>query len=571
MRSRLLVRVSAASLFAAAVAVLVACGPASDDGRDRVGFDREAWTATKVCPKDKVEGVDISAGQGTVDWKAFKASGHEFAFMKATQGTGYVSSAFAGQWSGSKAAGVLRSPYHFFDPTVDGHAQASHFLSIVGKLQADDLPAMLDMECPDGDPKCLGYAGGSGTAPGADITARALDWLHDVEAATGKKPIIYSFPAYFDGAGVDVSKFKDYPLFIATLSSCASVPNDWTTMAFWQYSWTGTVPGISGQVDLDVFNGTLAQLQAFANPDKPPTGDLDAADCKSIAGWASDADTPTTPVKIDLYVDATPGAATGAWQSVQASDPHGTQGNHGFSVSTPFGALDGTSHVVHAYAIDTSGKGPNPELTNSPKTINCTAPAIPSGVKRHVVDTTSMGNWKWGALDVLHVDPSKLAPIVKGPDWPATPGFVHGDAPGDAQVWMIDGSVKRKVNSDAVLAAWRIDKSKVTALAESKLQAMTRGPDWRASPFVAQGNGQPEVWVIDDDPSSSPPPFVPLAPTGENPNGAPANAGANQSGGCAVVSSRAGASGDAASFSLPSGAALVLLATLARRLRAARR
>jgi len=521
------------------VAAFVACGPSSDQGDDsdarhRVGVDVEPWTSTKVCPTDEVQGIDVASGDGTIDWTKVKASGRDFAFMKATQGTGYTASTFASDWSGSKAAGVLRSAYHFFDPTVDGHAQATHFLSVVGKLDADDLPAMLDLECPDGDAECLGYAGGSGDAPGDTITTRVLDWLGDVETATGKRPIIYSFPSYFDGAGVDVSKLKDYPLFIATLSTCASVPNDWTTMAFWQYSWTGTVPGVAGQVDVDVFNGTLAQLQAFANPDAPPTGSLDAATCTSIAGWAQDPDAATSPVRVSLFVDATDAAGSTPWQSVTASLAHGAQGDHGFSVPPPLGALDGKPHAVHAYGIDSSG-GPNAELSGSPKNFTCATPASPLGVKRHVVNPASMTAWQWSALDVLGLDASKVASIPTGPDWPSAPTFVHGDASGDTQVWALDvgagasAQVKRKVASDAVLAAWRIDKSKVTALAETKLQAMPQGPDWRSAPFVVQATGAPEVYVIDDDPTK---PVVTIAPPTGTTEPAGAIASSADKGGC---------------------------------------
>jgi lysozyme len=35
------------------------------------------------------------------------------------------------------------------------------------------------------------------------------------------------------------------------------IPAGWTTWAFWQYSESGSVPGIQGPVDLDVFNGPL--------------------------------------------------------------------------------------------------------------------------------------------------------------------------------------------------------------------------------------------------------------------------------------------------------------------------
>ena len=48
--------------------------------------------------------------------------------------------------------------------------------------------------------------------------------------------------------------------------SCPDTPTPWTSWQFWQYADNGSVPGISGAVDLDEFNGTLAQLQAIGGP-----------------------------------------------------------------------------------------------------------------------------------------------------------------------------------------------------------------------------------------------------------------------------------------------------------------
>src|SRR4029077_20971911 len=112
-----------------------------------------------------------------VNWTSVLGDGRHFAFIKATQGNYYTSPSFASQYAGAKTAGVYRSAYHFFDPTIDGITQANYFLGVVGTVEADDLPPMLDVECPDGSSTCLGFSGGSGNAPAATIVSRALDWL----------------------------------------------------------------------------------------------------------------------------------------------------------------------------------------------------------------------------------------------------------------------------------------------------------------------------------------------------------------------------------------------------------
>ena len=252
------------ALLASLPVVLLSCSSSRNDASPEVvGARADAYT--QQCAKTTVEGVDVSDGQGSIDWSAVKAAGRDFAFMKATQGTYFTAKTFAANWSGAKKAGVLRSAYHFFDPTEDGVAQANHFLNVVGTIGPDDLPAMLDVECPDGDSACLGWSGGTGDAPASDIVKRATDWLVTVTDATGKKPIVYTFPAYFPDLSVDTSALGKYPLYIATIASCASVPAPWKSAVFWQYSWTGTVSGISGQVDMDRFFGSMTDLQAFAS------------------------------------------------------------------------------------------------------------------------------------------------------------------------------------------------------------------------------------------------------------------------------------------------------------------
>ena len=246
-----------------AASALAGCS-ASPDGA-------EATTSTSAalqqCLDASVEGIDVSDGQGAIDWNAVKAAGVDFALVKATQGTYDTQSTFAANWAGARAAGVIRGAYHFFDPTEDGAAQAQHFLAVVGAVGAGDLPAMLDIECPTGraDTTCLG-TGTSDAASAADIAARMWDFIDAVEQATGKKPLVYTYGSYFASNGVDTTGLDAYPLCIAdpVAGSCFDVPPPWSSALLWQYSFTGDVPGISDAVDRDRFLGTLSDLQELA-------------------------------------------------------------------------------------------------------------------------------------------------------------------------------------------------------------------------------------------------------------------------------------------------------------------
>ncbi len=213
------------------------------------------------------EGVDLNVSTQP-SWTTAKST-IAFGIIKATQGDTYVSAGFATSWAALKTAGLIRGAYHFFDPTVSGVTQANHFLSVV-TLEAGDLPPTLDIECPTSNTQpnsanCLGN-GTSGDATGAQITQGMNDWINTIVAATGRKPIIYTYGSYFVDDGVDTTGLQNYPLWLADYSgtNCYTVPSPWAAATIWQYGDTGTVAGISGAVDHDYFLGTLAELTAFA-------------------------------------------------------------------------------------------------------------------------------------------------------------------------------------------------------------------------------------------------------------------------------------------------------------------
>ena len=264
--------------------VIAGCGSENIAGSERIGTVSSADTT--VCPMGPfLQGVDTSSGQGTVAWSSAKTAGVDWAVMKATQGNYDHDSAFPLNWAPAKAAGVVRGAYHFFDPTLDGVTQANYFLAAMGPLDAEDLSPMLDVECPTGpDEDCLGFSGGTGVIDAADFRTHLLDWLNAVEAATGRKPIIYTYVSFFAGTGaagtgtnVNTTGLDAYPLWIADYSgtSCFIAPTPWTQAAIWQYDDNGTFSGISDEVDVDRMVGPIDELLGWPGPRRASRADID--------------------------------------------------------------------------------------------------------------------------------------------------------------------------------------------------------------------------------------------------------------------------------------------------------
>jgi hypothetical protein len=97
----------------------------------------------------------------------------------------------------------------------------------------------------------------------AAVSAAVGQWIDHVEAATGVQPIVYT-GRYFWQDNVGSSAWSDYPLWIAHYTTgCPNLPSPWDDWVFHQYTESGTVPGISGVVDRNDFNGDLAALGAY--------------------------------------------------------------------------------------------------------------------------------------------------------------------------------------------------------------------------------------------------------------------------------------------------------------------
>jgi GH25 family lysozyme M1 (1,4-beta-N-acetylmuramidase) len=200
-------------------------------------------------------GIDVSSLQPNTDWQQV-ARTHQFAFIKATEGAGYVNPYFARDWVGAAAAGVIRGAYHFARPDVNSAAaEADYFLAAVGLLAPGDL-LVLDLEV------------GSG-----DLSGWSQAWLERVAARVGFPPIIYTYPSFITEHGLGTAALAGYSLWYASYQQqWPPTPERWAGIAIWQHSDNAVVPGVAGIVDESYTTLTIGQLRAIGKPSPEVSG-----------------------------------------------------------------------------------------------------------------------------------------------------------------------------------------------------------------------------------------------------------------------------------------------------------
>jgi lysozyme len=196
------------------------------------------------------KGIDVSHHNGSIDWTKVAADGVDFAFIKTTDGTGFTDAKFAANWKAAKANGIASGPYHFFRPSEDGKEQAKHFIDHID-LKSGDLRPVVDVEVIDHS--------------GAKKYLNELqEFLDTVEDKVKVKPIIYTLRSFWRDSLGDSKDFGAYPLWIVDLShDKPRLPSGWADFAFWQKSFEGSVKGIPGNVDIDDYHGTKADMKAM--------------------------------------------------------------------------------------------------------------------------------------------------------------------------------------------------------------------------------------------------------------------------------------------------------------------
>ncbi|NLI37112.1 MAG: glycoside hydrolase family 25 protein [Bacteroidales bacterium] len=196
----------------------------------------------------EVCGIDISHYQGNINWGKVAKNRYtdiplQFVFIKATDGNDIVDESYFRNMAQARKYGFIVSAYHYYEPQIDPLQQADFFIHTV-KLKKGDLPPVLDVEK-------------SGHLVKAVFQNDVKQWLKRVESRYGVKPILYtSYKFKLDY--LDDDFFNRYPYWIAHYYvSSIAYKGKWS---FWQYTDVGYVPGISGDVDLNVFNGSMDEM-----------------------------------------------------------------------------------------------------------------------------------------------------------------------------------------------------------------------------------------------------------------------------------------------------------------------
>jgi len=215
------------------------------DNRPHSGVDR-----ARSMP---IQGIDVARYQENVDFARARAAGTHFVFMKATEGKDYIDPNFRLNWQRARDAGMPRGAYHFMTWCSLASEQAAWFTQNV-PYDPSALPPVLDLEW-NNHSSCK-------VKPNkADALEKIRLMLDVMERHTGKLPIIYTDMNFHR----DILAGEYFPNAF-WLRSTAAEPHErydnrpWT---FWQYTQTGVVPGVRGEVDRNVFYGTTEDWLMF--------------------------------------------------------------------------------------------------------------------------------------------------------------------------------------------------------------------------------------------------------------------------------------------------------------------
>jgi GH25 family lysozyme M1 (1,4-beta-N-acetylmuramidase) len=198
-----------------------------------------------------IRGIDVSEWQGGIDWSSVK-SAVDFAIIRASYGAIRPDWFAALNRDRAREVGILHGFYHFAEPAQSSAPiQARLFLDAIGPLHSGEVLA-LDVEVDH-----------------PDLVNWCRSFVLTVWAVTHTWPVIYlnhDFRTRYDwtplvdlNCGLWLAHWDNDP-------NSDENASPWPFVAFKQYSDAGSVSGINGAVDLDVFYGSADQFVKYGFP-----------------------------------------------------------------------------------------------------------------------------------------------------------------------------------------------------------------------------------------------------------------------------------------------------------------
>ena len=204
------------------------------------------------------KGIDVSEWQGNINFARVKEAGIEMVYIRAGQGFSYEDAQFERNYEEAKRNGLKIGVYHYMTArsVEDAKLQAQFFVSLISGKQIDCKLAM-DFES-------------FGSLNKSQINEIAVVYMKEVKRLSGKDVVVYSNT--YDAKYVFNSEVANEPLWVAQYG--VSEPQDngnWKNWVGYQYSSTGRISGISGNVDLDEFTedillNNVEEVPSVENP-----------------------------------------------------------------------------------------------------------------------------------------------------------------------------------------------------------------------------------------------------------------------------------------------------------------
>lgn len=191
-------------------------------------------------------GVDVSVYQGQIDWQAVREAGVEFAIIRLgyrgyTSGGLYLDDYYLQNIEGAQVAGIQTGVY-FFSQAIDeeeAREEAEYVLQWVDGYDVS-LPVFYDWELTTQEARTAGMDSEA-------VTACAAAFCQTIEEA-GWDAGVY-FGQHTGYQLLNLLELQDYAFWLAEY---ADTPSFRYQFAWWQYTESGTVPGIETPVDLNL-------------------------------------------------------------------------------------------------------------------------------------------------------------------------------------------------------------------------------------------------------------------------------------------------------------------------------
>ena len=202
-----------------------------------------------------IAGIDVSKHNGDIDFERVREDNYQFVFIKASEGMTYRDDAFERNYTAARKAGLLVGAYHFFRKNRTGQEQADNLLGVIGG-RALDLPLVIDLE----------DDWGNGATTSRQTALERLLEMIDILKGKGYDVMIYTnldgYEKYYKGM------LGDHALWLCSFTSPDLLPH--LPHMIQQYSHEGSVDGVKGDVDLNVFRGSKREWKQYLDGVKHP-------------------------------------------------------------------------------------------------------------------------------------------------------------------------------------------------------------------------------------------------------------------------------------------------------------